>query len=93
MLVLERLKYPLSIVANGASLASVPESDFIAEAELVRRAASETSVAILSQLAMLPYELEPGVTEDPPQSEPARERNHCHAIAGPFPPPASICAR
>jgi hypothetical protein len=69
MLVLERLKYPLSIVVNGASLASVPESDFIAEVELVRRTASETSLAILSQLAILPYELEPGVTEDSPQLE------------------------
>jgi len=69
-------------------LGSAPVRDFMVDVELVRRAGSERSLAILVPLAKLPYILEPGVTTEPLHSLPMREFPHCHAISGPLFPPS-----
>jgi hypothetical protein len=93
MPVLERLEYPSSIFGKGISLDSTPCRDLMVEVELVRRAGSEGSLAMLVLLAILPYKLEPGVTDEPSHSASLREFPQRHAISGPLLPPASMSAR
>jgi hypothetical protein len=90
MLALEKLEYPSSIRGKGPSRGSMLEMGFMVVFELVRRASSGRSFAMLF-LVKPPYKLEPGAIVPLPHSVSTLEFPHCQAISGPVPPMSARC--